>query len=112
MSFTLADLPAGLVAAALAAEHGIGVRDGRFCAHPLVDRLTGGSGAVRASLGLRTAAHDVQRLVGALGDLARRGAVVDLRPVRRALGPDAGPAHTGSGLTPPGRDNCRPVTSR
>nr|WP_243653586.1 aminotransferase class V-fold PLP-dependent enzyme [Pseudonocardia endophytica] len=73
VSFTLPDLPAGLVAAALSAEHGIGVRDGKFCAHPLVDRLTGGSGAVRTSLGLRTTADDVERLVGALSDLARRG---------------------------------------
>ena len=36
----------------IAAEHGIGVRDGRFCAHPLLARLTGGRDAVRASLGL------------------------------------------------------------
>ncbi len=73
VSFTLPDLPAGLVAAALSAEHGIGVRDGKFCAHPLVDRLAGVSGAVRASLGLRTTADDVERLVGALSELARRG---------------------------------------
>ncbi|MBN9738461.1 MULTISPECIES: aminotransferase class V-fold PLP-dependent enzyme [unclassified Pseudonocardia] len=83
VSFTLGDLPAGLVAAALSAEHGIGVRDGRFCAHPLLDRLTGGD-AVRASLGLRTTADDVDRLVGALDRLARRGpswtyAIVDGR---------------------------------
>jgi hypothetical protein len=31
VAFEVADLPAGLVAAALSAEHGIGVRDGRFC---------------------------------------------------------------------------------
>ncbi len=98
VSFTLADLPAGLAAAALSAEHGIGVRDGKFCAHPLVDRLTGGSGAVRASLGLRTTAADVERLVAALDDLARRGpawtyALVDgrwtPRPDPRPLDPFA-----------------------
>ena len=40
-SFTVADRPAGYVAAYLSAEHGIGVRDGRFCAHPLLARLCG-----------------------------------------------------------------------
>lgn len=73
VSFTLGELPAGLVAAALSAEYGIGVRDGRFCAHPLLARLTGGRDAVRASLGLRTGSSDVDRLVDALTDLARRG---------------------------------------
>ncbi len=73
VSFTLGELPAGLVAAALSAEYGIGVRDGRFCAHPLLERLTGGRDAVRASLGLRTGSSDVERLVDALSDLARRG---------------------------------------
>ena len=72
-SFVLDDLPSGLVAAALSAEHGIGVRDGRFCAHPLLDRLTGGRDAVRASLGLRTTTDDVDRLVTALDRLVRRG---------------------------------------
>src|SRR4051794_21862813 len=52
VSFVVDPYPAGLVAAYLSAEHGIGVRDGRFCAHPLVDRLTTEpEGAVRASLG-------------------------------------------------------------
>lgn len=73
VSFTLGELPAGLVAAALSAEYGIGVRDGRFCAHPLLARLTGGRDAVRASLGLRTGSSDVDRLVDALTVLARRG---------------------------------------
>ncbi|WP_224386306.1 aminotransferase class V-fold PLP-dependent enzyme [Pseudonocardia sp. ICBG1293] len=73
VSFTLDPLPAGLVAAALSAEYGIGVRDGRFCAHPLLDRLTGGGDAVRASLGLRTEHSDVDRLVDALTDLVQRG---------------------------------------
>jgi selenocysteine lyase/cysteine desulfurase len=31
--------PAALVAQYLSAEHGIGVRDGRFCAHPLLARI-------------------------------------------------------------------------
>ncbi|MFP5022307.1 aminotransferase class V-fold PLP-dependent enzyme [Pseudonocardia phyllosphaerae] len=75
VSFVLGDLPAGLVAAALSAEHGIGVRDGRFCAHPLLARLTGGDDAVRVSLGLRTTTADVDRLVEALTAIAARGPV-------------------------------------
>ena len=73
VSFVVEDLPSGLVAAALSAEYGIGVRDGRFCAHPLLDRLTGGRDAVRAGLGLRSTAEDVDRLVSALDRLVRCG---------------------------------------
>lgn len=73
VSFVLGDLPAGLVAAALSAEFGIGVRDGRFCAHPLLERLTGGADAVRVSLGLRSTVDDVDRLVEGLTALVRRG---------------------------------------
>lgn len=85
VSFVVDPYPAGLVAAYLSAEHGIGVRDGRFCAHPLVDRLTTeAEGAVRASLGVGTTAEDVDRLADALTTLVRRGpgwtyAVVDGR---------------------------------
>lgn len=56
----------GLVAAYLAAEHGIGVRDGKFCAHPLLARLGHGTGAIRASVGLGSGSEHVDRLVGAL----------------------------------------------
>jgi len=68
----------GRLAAALSAEHGIGVRDGAFCAHPLVEALlspatTGRTGAVRASLGVGSSAGDVDRLVGALATLLRNG---------------------------------------
>ena len=56
----------GLVAAYLAAEHGIGVRDGRFCAHPLLARLGVPAGAVRASVGVGTDARAVDRLVTAV----------------------------------------------
>lgn len=74
VSFTVADRPAGLVAAYLSAEHGIGVRDGRFCAHPLLARLVPGSGeAVRASIGLGTTVEHVDRLVAALHALVTRG---------------------------------------
>jgi selenocysteine lyase/cysteine desulfurase len=57
---------AGLVAAYLSAEHGIGVRDGRFCAHPLLARLGLAAGALRASLGAGSVADDVDRLLAAL----------------------------------------------
>jgi selenocysteine lyase/cysteine desulfurase len=85
VSFGVDPYPAGLVAAYLSAEHGIGVRDGRFCAHPLVDRLTSEpEGAVRASLGVGTTVEDVDRLAAALTTLVSRGpgwtyAVIDGR---------------------------------
>ena len=82
-----------LLAAILSAEHAIGVRHGCFCAHLLMSRLlnvsdsqlgrlyselrAGGSpqlpGAVRASVGLGTTRADIDKLVGALDDIARRG---------------------------------------
>ncbi|SEK48794.1 aminotransferase class V-fold PLP-dependent enzyme [Rhodococcus maanshanensis] len=57
------------VASYLSDRHGIGVRDGRFCAHPLLARLGRPDGAVRASLGLGSHAADVDRLVAALREL-------------------------------------------
>jgi selenocysteine lyase/cysteine desulfurase len=79
-SFTVAGRAAGEVAAYLSAEHGVGVRDGRFCAHPLLARLCPqGEGpdsdgtAVRASIGLGTTAEHVDRLVAALHRLVTRG---------------------------------------
>ncbi|WP_433507643.1 aminotransferase class V-fold PLP-dependent enzyme [Pseudonocardia halophobica] len=80
-SFTVTDVPAGLVAAALSAEHGIGVRDGRFCAHPLLARLAGGADAVRVSLGLNTTEEDVDRLVEAVRTVATAGPQWDYREV-------------------------------
>lgn len=74
VSFTVAGYHAGWVAAYLSAEHGIGVRDGRFCAHPLVARLgLGSDGAVRASFGVGSSSADVDRLVEALRTLLRQG---------------------------------------
>ena len=92
-SFVLRGYRHPLLAAILSAEHAIGVRHGCFCAHPLVTRLlgipdgevrrlraelhAGGTpplpGAVRASLGLGTTEADVDRLIGALDDIARDG---------------------------------------
>ncbi|BDZ41576.1 putative aminotransferase/cysteine desulfurase [Paraoerskovia sediminicola] len=72
----------GLVAAYLSAEHGIGVRDGRFCAHPLLSRLGLDGGAIRASVGVGTSGDEIERLVGALRSFVAEGpraqyAVVD-----------------------------------
>ena len=73
VTFTVADLDPGLVAAYLSAEHGIGVRDGRFCAHPLLAHLGASQGAVRASVGVGTTVEHVDRLVDALDALLRTG---------------------------------------
>ncbi|WP_460363060.1 aminotransferase class V-fold PLP-dependent enzyme, partial [Actinocorallia lasiicapitis] len=79
VSFTVEGHPARQVAEYLSQEHGIGVRDGKFCAHPLVKRLVGeGTGgcenadgtAVRASIGIGTTDEHVDRLVTALRGLA------------------------------------------
>lgn len=72
-SFVVDGLEPGLVAAALSAEHGVGVRDGRFCAHPLLARLSLQGTAVRASLGVASSSEDVDRLVAGLGTLAADG---------------------------------------
>ncbi|AIY17300.1 aminotransferase class V-fold PLP-dependent enzyme [Pimelobacter simplex] len=72
-TFTLADHPAELVAQYLSAEHGIAVRAGRFCAHPLLARLNDGGTAVRASVGLGTSSADVDRLLAALDALVTTG---------------------------------------
>ena len=82
VAFDVAGHDPGLVAAYLAAEHGIGVRDGRFCAHPLLARLGVPAGAVRASVGVGTEPAAVDRLVAAVDAYLARGpqasyAVVD-----------------------------------
>jgi selenocysteine lyase/cysteine desulfurase len=89
VSFTLDGFDARSVACALSERHGIGVRDGRFCAHPFVRHLLGGGRgggrggaggctaagtgtAVRASIGVGTEKAHVDRLITALTDLAGR----------------------------------------
>ena len=89
-AFTVDDTPHALVAARLAAEDGIGVRHGCFCAHPYLIRLLGLSqadvvayrddvlrgdrsrmpGAVRASAGINTTEADVERLLAAVARIA------------------------------------------
>lgn len=66
VSFTVGEHDSGLVAAYLSAEHGVGVRDGRFCAHPLLARVGVTGGAIRASVGVGTTAEAVDRLVTGL----------------------------------------------
>lgn len=63
----------GLVAAALAAEHGISVRAGRFCAHPFFDRVAARANGLRASLGAGSSSDDVDRFVEALARLVADG---------------------------------------
>jgi selenocysteine lyase/cysteine desulfurase len=78
VTFAVDGCPAALVAQYLSAEHGIGVRDGRFCAHPLLarfaaDGVTADGAGVRASLGLGSRAEDVDRLLAALASLRAHG---------------------------------------
>jgi selenocysteine lyase/cysteine desulfurase len=78
-TFTIDGIDSSLVSAALSAEHGIGVRDGKFCAHLCVDALlddphaAGPGTAVRASVGLATTAEHVERLLAAVAELAEHG---------------------------------------
>jgi selenocysteine lyase/cysteine desulfurase len=107
-TFVVDGHPAGLVAAYLSAEHGIGVRDGKFCAHPLLQRLAGTADgcAVRASLGLGTTAGDVDRLVGALARLVTDGPRWDYAVVSGRWSPvpdprDLDPLGVGASTTAP-----------
>jgi selenocysteine lyase/cysteine desulfurase len=79
-TFTIDGLDSSLVSAVLSAEYGIGVRDGKFCAHLLVEALLGDpcaddspGTAVRASVGLANTAEHVSRLRGAIATLADEG---------------------------------------
>ena len=78
-TFTVDGVDSSLVSAALSAEHGIGVRDGRFCAHLCVDALLDDpyaaepATAVRASIGLATTPEHVERLLAAVAGLAQHG---------------------------------------
>ncbi len=80
VTFTVAGYAASLVAQYLSAEHGIGVRDGKFCAHPLLARMGLVDGAVRASVGLGTSSDDVDRLLNALKSLRAQGPVWQYEP--------------------------------
>lgn len=106
VTFTVAGYEPGEVASYLSAEHGIGVRDGRFCAHPLLDRVGLSGGAVRASLGLGSSSGDVDRLVSALRRLVEDGAGWSYTKADGAWGPSPetrpglAPAEDGAGTSP------------
>ncbi|MGK5642669.1 aminotransferase class V-fold PLP-dependent enzyme [Streptomyces sp. URMC 126] len=72
VSFVVDGWESSALAAALSAEYGIGVRDGLFCAHPLVRALLPEGSAVRVSFGVGTPDEHIERFVGAVGELARR----------------------------------------
>ncbi|MDI1453833.1 aminotransferase class V-fold PLP-dependent enzyme [Streptomyces sp. ATE26] len=93
LSFVVEGWNSSHFAAALSAEYGIGVRDGLFCAHPLVRTLLGGDpgtqgecgapeaapgekslNAVRVSFGAGTPDEHVERFVDAVRELVRDGA--------------------------------------
>ncbi len=78
--FTIKGLDSSLVSAVLSAEYGIGVRDGKFCAHLLVEALLGDPAgdappgtALRVSLGLANTPEHLARLLGAIAALAAEG---------------------------------------
>ncbi|MFF2029546.1 aminotransferase class V-fold PLP-dependent enzyme [Arthrobacter sp. NPDC058192] len=73
VNFSVEGYDAGLVAAYLSAEHGIGLRDGRFCAHPLLKRLGLPAGSLRASFGLGSRLEDAERLLAGLQQLRQTG---------------------------------------
>ena len=93
LTFNLGAVPYDLLAAVLSAEHGIGIRHGCFCAHPLmmrllrvddaeakrlIDQTRAGHherlpGAARMSLGLGSTRADVDALADALRTIAADG---------------------------------------
>ncbi|CAM5386170.1 aminotransferase [Streptomyces spiroverticillatus] len=93
ISFVVEGWNSSHFAAALSAEYGIGVRDGLFCAHPLVRTLLGSDpqdpgecgapeaepgerslNAIRVSFGAGTPDEHVERFVGAVKELVANGA--------------------------------------
>ena len=98
-TFVVDGIHHALVAAALSAEHAIGVRHGCFCAHPYISYLLGVSsndamsirdrlrrgehhdipGAVRASFGIGTTVEQIDRLIRGLRDITERGPRLEYR---------------------------------
>ncbi|MGD6745931.1 aminotransferase class V-fold PLP-dependent enzyme [Streptomyces sp. BH106] len=93
LSFVVDGWNSSHFAAALSAEYGIGVRDGLFCAHPLVRTLLGSDpqqqgecgapeaapgekslNAIRVSFGAGTPDEHVERFVSAVKELVQDGA--------------------------------------
>ncbi|WP_282794700.1 aminotransferase class V-fold PLP-dependent enzyme [Streptomyces sp. CC224B] len=111
LSFVVDGWNSSHFAAALSAEYGIGVRDGLFCAHPLVRTLLGGApdepgecgapeaapgerslNAIRVSFGAGTPDEHVERFVRAVRELVRDGARWSYRTVDGRCVPDTGAA--------------------
>ncbi|MEU0148613.1 aminotransferase class V-fold PLP-dependent enzyme [Streptomyces sp. NPDC006288] len=93
ISFVVEGWNSSHFAAALSAEYGIGVRDGLFCAHPLVRTLLGSEpqdpgecgapdaapgerslNAIRVSFGAGTPDEHIERFLGAVRELVSSGA--------------------------------------
>lgn len=73
-TFTVDGYAPALVSQVLSDEHGLAVRDGRFCAHLLCETLFDHDGtAVRASVGLSTTAEHVERLISGVRTLVEHG---------------------------------------
>ncbi|MEX0173752.1 aminotransferase class V-fold PLP-dependent enzyme [Streptomyces sp. LMG1-1-1.1] len=109
LSFVVEGWNSSHFAAALSAEYGIGVRDGLFCAHPLVRTLLGSDpqdpgecgapeaapgerslNAIRVSFGAGTPDEHVERFVGAVKELVRDGAQWKYRTEDGRCVPDRG----------------------
>ena len=91
VAFTVDGGESGLVSTALSVEHGIGVRDGKFCAHPLVDALL----ADQASAGSPAPAPGagLQPTVGACSDDGLLGTGTPATAVRASVGLATRPEH-------------------
>jgi selenocysteine lyase/cysteine desulfurase len=99
LSFVVRGWNSSHFAAALSAEYGIGVRDGLFCAHPLVRTLLGGEeaapsecgapeaslpgerslNAIRVSFGAGTPEEHVDRFLAAVRELVGNGSAWSYR---------------------------------
>ncbi|WP_097922878.1 aminotransferase class V-fold PLP-dependent enzyme [Streptomyces sp. wa1063] len=111
ISFVVRGWNSSHFAAALSAEYGIGVRDGLFCAHPLVRTLLGSDpqdpgecgapeaepgerslNAIRVSFGAGTPDEHIDRFLRAVSELVREGAQWKYRTEDGRCVPDRGAA--------------------
>ncbi|MEU9060019.1 aminotransferase class V-fold PLP-dependent enzyme [Streptomyces sp. NPDC048430] len=111
ISFVVEGWNSSHFAAALSAEYGIGVRDGLFCAHPLVRTLLGSEpqepgecgapeaapgerslNAIRVSFGAGTPDEHIERFLGAVRELVSKGARWSYRTEEGRCVPDRGAA--------------------
>lgn len=109
ISFVVRGWNSSHFAAALSAEYGIGVRDGLFCAHPLVRTLLGSDpqdpgecgapeaepgerslNAIRVSFGAGTPDEHIDRFLRAVSELVRDGARWNYRTEDGRCVPDRG----------------------